>query len=290
MLTDIDHIELLAKANRPASRSPRPFLRWAGSKRGLLSQIVPLLPAAYSRYYEPFLGGGSLATLLQPASASLSDVSEDLINCWQQVRDVPDAIIECLDSWALDKDTYYRLRSTVFDSRVERAAQFIFLNRGAFNGLYRVNRKGQFNVPWGAPKSANIIDKKVICDVAHWLRGSGVTIRHSDFAASLSHARSNDLVFLDPPYHAVTTAGRDFRHYNENLFSWTDQRRLARMAEGARMRGAFVVVTNSYSRDISDLYPNFESRRLLRRSSIAADSRRRDAVSEFAFIGRPNSP
>lgn len=285
MITHVDHNLLLSRARLSTSRPVRPFLRWAGSKRRLLPQIIPHLPQTYSRYYELFLGGGSLSTLLEPPRATLSDVSPELMNCWTQVRDCPSEVLARVRGWALNREMYYSLRAQELADPIDRAAKFIYLNKGAFNGLYRVNRSGVFNVPWGAPKSSAVVDDTNVTAVAQWLSSSKITLRCGPFDQFLPHARRGDLVFLDPPYHSASASQRDFRHYNKDLFSWADQVRLADLADRARRRGAHVLVTNSTSQDIDDLYPNFVRHDLIQHSTMAANSGRRTPVREALFVG-----
>ncbi|MFJ3029252.1 DNA adenine methylase [Curtobacterium sp. NPDC087080] len=270
--------------SRRAKRDVRPFLRWAGSKRRLLPQLVPHLPETFDKYFEPFLGGGSLATLLQPSAGILSDKSAELIETWQTVAASPREVAEKLRAWPLQKEHYYRVRSETPSGPISRAARFIYLNRGAFNGLYRVNSQGRFNVPWGAPKSSTVVHDGLLEAVSIWLRDSELKVLCADFETVMGAAEANDLVFADPPYHAVRPDGRDFRHYNHELFSFEDQVRLAEAARAARDRGATVLVTNSASAQIAALYNDFRVVSLTQTSTIAASSARRQTVIEYLFV------
>lgn len=290
MMNRLDHEKLMADARFSSTRTIRPFLRWAGSKRRLLPQIIPHLPAAYNRYYELFLGGGSLSTLLAPTRATLSDTSPELMNCWRQVSEHPQEIVDRLSSWPLDRARYYDLRAQSFSDPIDSAAKFIYMNKGAFNGLYRVNRRGEFNVPWGAPKSGNVVDEASLFALSSWLRSSNITLGVGSFERFLSHATRGDLVFLDPPYHSVSEHQRDFRHYNKTLFSWGDQVRLANLAEKARQRGAHVLITNSVSQDVRDLYPSFDEYKISQHSTMAAGKEHRMPVREALYVGHVSVP
>ncbi|MCS6578701.1 DNA adenine methylase [Curtobacterium poinsettiae] len=281
----LDKNQLLLEARR-TRRELRPFLRWAGSKRRLLPQLVPFLPDSFDSYFEPFLGGGSLATLLKPTHGVLSDRSSELIHTWRTVSESPLEVLRAIEAWPLEKETYYQVRGQKDLDAITSAARFIYLNRGAFNGLYRVNRQGSFNVPWGAPKSSMVVADGLLESIASWLREPTLQIRCSDFQDVISVASENDLVFADPPYHAVRPDGRDFRHYNHELFSYDDQVRLASEARAARDRGAKVLVTNSASEEIASLYSDFQVVELAQISTIAASSIRRQAVVEYLFVSR----
>jgi len=264
------------------SAVPRPFLRWAGSKQALLQSIVPLLPKSYGRYYEPFLGSGALFFHLKPKRATLTDVSGDLIQVWKAVRDNHSEILEYLRPLVPDRDLYYRIRSSRSEDPTVRSAEFIYLNKTCWNGLYRVNSKGQFNVPYGAPRSDTIIDEENLLECSRVLRGREVSIRQSDFAESLSRVKAEDLVYLDPPY--VTKHNfNGFRDYNEKLFRWEDQIRLADLAERLRRKGAHVVVSNAFHKDILDLYPNFAAHTITRSSTLSSDKAFRGTVAEVVL-------
>lgn len=277
--------DLKVLAKRRSTRQLRPFLRWAGSKQALLPLLVDQLPLRFNAYYEPFLGGGALALLLAPSEAILSDASEALIETWVTLADDPAGVLRLIKGWSFDKETYYRLRATRFSTALERSARFIYLNRGAFNGLYRVNSAGEFNVPWGAPKSSKILDEGVAMAVSQWVRDNDVTILQGDFSTSMDRAGRNDFVFADPPYHAVRADKRDFRHYNGDRFSWEDQERLADASRRAVGRGAQVVVTNSASPEIAELLHDFRRIDVLRRSTLAASSQARRTVVESVYCG-----
>lgn len=277
-LTELE--SLADRANHPLSALPRPFLRWAGSKQRLLRQIVPRLPDSFGTYYEPFLGAGSLFFLLEPRSAILSDSNLDLMRTYRAVRDNPKAILRHLADYdPLDRDAYYRVRDSHFSDRFQSAAQFIYLNRACWNGLYRVNSKGQFNVPYGAPSSANIIDANVLLACSSALNNPGVELLHSDFETAVGSSVAGDFIFLDPPY--VTGHNNNgFIDYNEKLFSWTDQDRLAKKASELQQAGRNVLVTNAYHPDLLDLYPRFNFDVLSRHSTLAGKGSCRKPIEE----------
>jgi DNA adenine methylase len=281
-LRTLDLDELRTRAARPLSFQPRPFLRWAGSKRALLSHIVDVLPRRYATYREPFLGSGSLFFLLQPTRAVLSDSCLELIQTFNAVRDGAESILRHLAPLKRDKEQYYAIRSNLSLDPLERAAQFIYLNKMCWNGLYRVNSRGQFNVPYGAPKTDFTVDAPNLLACSSALKGDSIQIICADFAAAIAEAREGDLVFLDPPY--VTRHNNNgFIDYNETLFSWRDQIRLATQARRLAEVGANVIVTNALHCDVRDLYSDFKVRSIDRASTLASASTKRGRVQEAVY-------
>jgi DNA adenine methylase len=267
------------------SNEPRPFLRWAGSKNSLLSKIVPVLPPRFGSYFEPFLGGGALFFLLQPRRAVLGDTCAELIETFRAVRDDVSSVARFLSPLRPRKDEYYRIRDNRSSTRLKRAAEFIFLNKSCWNGLYRVNSHGEFNVPFGRPKTDFIVERTNLISCSQALRRRGVRLRVADFEAQLDDARPGDLVYLDPPY--VTRHNNNgFVEWNQRLFSWADQERLARAAARLKKRGVNVIVSNANHRDILRLYPTFHSVEVSRRSTLASDKSKRGPVTEILLWSR----
>ena len=287
VLHQIDSEELAARTQQTLSATPRPFLRWAGSKQRLLRQIAPLLPASFNRYYEPFLGGGSLFFCLAPRVATLSDAASELVATYRTVAWRTEEVLKHLAVLdPLDKTQYYRVRAHRSKSASQRAAQFIYLNRAGWNGLYRVNSNGDFNVPYGAPKTSNLVDPTNLRACAKCLRRSQVSLACGDFSAVLKDCAEGDLVFLDPPY--VTGHNNNgFIDYNESIFSWSDQERLAETARALAVRGVHVLVTNAHHDAVLELYPDFEIHLLKRASTLAASVDSRREVREVLL--RPSS-
>jgi DNA adenine methylase len=264
--------------------SARPFLKWAGSKQALLAHIVQFLPDEFGTYYEPFLGAGSVFLHVQPRSARLSDLSAELIGVWQAVKDAPTAIIERLKGLTPDRDEFYRIRGGRSVDPVERAAELIYLNKSCWNGLYRVNSKGEFNVPFGSTTKTVILDADNLRGCAKLLQRDEIMLTCCDFEKSTENAKEGDLVFFDPPY--VTKHNfNGFRDYNEKLFSWSDQERLAREAKRLRGLGAHVIVTNAAYPEIRALYDGFGTYEFERASTLASKSEHRGRVTEVIFHG-----
>ncbi len=277
--TELDFAELRQRAALALSATPRPFLRWAGSKRALLSHIMETMPSSIRTYHEPFLGSASLFFLLRPRRAFLSDSCPELIQTFDAVRENVDAVLRYLRPLKPDRDLFYSIRSDRSTGPFKRAAEFIYLNKTCWNGLYRVNSRGEFNVPYGLPKTDYIVDEANLKACSTALAASGVQLRCGDFGANLREVEKGDLVFLDPPY-VTRHNDNGFIDYNEQLFSWADQVRLARAARDLADRGAHVLVTNAFHGDVLDLYEGFNLVTINRASTLASNATKRSRVSE----------
>ena len=278
------HAERFGLARTRTQAVPlRPFLRWAGGKQWIARQLARLIPPDSGTYYEPFLGGGSLYFAALPTAAVLSDVNPRLIETYQLLKDHPLAVISVLEGWSNDQDSYYRVREMDFGDAIARVAQFIYLNRTCWNGLYRVNRQGKFNVPFGNHGRA-------VFDTSHFLTISNTLkdaeIRCGDFDQVLQQAGPGDFVYLDPPYVASST-NKGFSKYNVETFTWSDQQRLGRTALALAARNCHVLVSNIGKSEIIDLYPGFSHREVSRHSILAASSRFRRITTEFLLASEP---
>lgn len=264
----------------------RPFLRWAGSKRLLLKHLIPYIPATYSKYYEPFLGGGSMFFYLGPKNAEISDASSPLIETYRAVRKHENKLLKILKPLKPSKKQFIEWRAYSPRSSVGHAAQFIFLNKACWNGLYRVNSSGAFNVPYGWPRTNFVINSENLERCAQQLRRKQISIKCQDFGAIEDRVRKGDFVFLDPPY--VTSHNMNgFVDWNESLFSWQDQIRLSAMAKRLVRKGANVLITNADHKDVESLYEGFGRSRLKRSTTLASDTSRRGTTSEAIFFGGP---
>jgi len=259
--------------------SPRPFLRWAGSKRWLVPVLLARRPEEIGTYYEPFLGGGSLFFALQPRSAVLSDALSPLVETYRAVRDNPTAVIGHLRRMKPDRELFEAVRKRHGRGAYRRAADFIYLNRTGWNALYRVNSRGQYNVPYGRPKTDRLIDEANLKTCAQLLAQPDVEVLTTDFEDAVSGANAGDLIFFDPPY--VTGHNNNgFVDYNEQLFRWSDQKRLARLANELNAGGVHVIVTNAQHDAVLELYAGFRSESVSRWSTIAGAKESRGPVSE----------
>lgn len=257
-----------------------PFLKWAGGKRWLTSAYGNLLPASYERYYEVFLGGGAVFFSMRPQLATLSDLNDQLIECYSVLRDEWQNVVEQLHYHHLNhsKDYYYKIRDSKPRKLGERAAQFIYLNRTCWNGLYRVNLKGEFNVPIGT-KTNVLLEADNFEALSALLQKTELLA--SDFEEVIDKARSGDFIFADPPY-TVRHNFNGFVKYNEKIFHWEDQIRLRDCLVRASNRGCLVLLTNAHHPSVIELYENdFELISLSRSSVIAANSKNRGMYEEL---------
>ncbi len=263
----------------PAPPRARPFLKWAGGKTQLLGEILARVPKRFGTYHEPFLGGGAVFFALTPARAILSDVNADLIGTYTAVRDDVDALVRELTHHAAEEEHFYQVRAQqpAMMSDVASAARTIFLNRTCFNGLYRVNRRGEFNVPFG--RYAN----PTICDVGNLTAASKalghVELRVESVFDMGTRVRRGDFVYLDPPYDPVSKTA-SFTSYAQHGFGRQEQARLADLFRELARRGAYVLLSNSDTKLINDLYKDFHIERVYARRAINARADRRGPVSE----------
>lgn len=259
---------------------PDPFLKWAGGKRWLVGR-QHWQPEQYRSYVEPFLGGGSVFFALEPACGILNDRNKELMNMYRVLRDSPEQLREELQEHQRLHSArhYYDVRAATLDDRLERAARFLYLNRACWNGLYRVNRNGEFNVPKGT-KDKVFFETDDYAGASRALRK--VKLRSTDFEKIIDKAEAGDFVFVDPPY-TVKHNLNGFVRYNERIFSWADQERLAGAVERASRRGCLVAVTNADHESVRELYDFAEYSPLTRSSVLAADARKRVPTTEALF-------
>lgn len=265
---------------KDSNKIVKPFLRWPGGKQWLAIRLAELVPSKCNKYFEPFLGGGSLFFATRPKSASLGDLNERLIETYIAVRDKPLDVINVLSEWPNSKDIYYKIRSQIFPDNIQRAAQTIYLSKTCWNGLYRVNRKGHFNVPFGNHKRP-VFDEKNILGASQILQNA--ELNSCDFEDLVISAEFGDFVYLDPPY-TVLHYKNCFCRYNDRLFSWSDQLRLAKVAHNLAEKGCSVLVSNADHPEVIKLYHGFKYYKLSRHSILAADPSRRCKTHEALFI------
>lgn len=243
-------------------RSLSPFVKWAGGKRQLLSQIRERMPKEYNNYYEPFIGGGAVLFELQPEQAIINDINIALVNAYRQICDNPELFInevQHLDSemWEDGKKYYYSLRERYNDKLmqeeldVELAALFVFINKHCFNGLYRVNGKGLFNVPYNNSRKESI-DEDAIRDISSYLKN--VEILEGDFQAACAQAKKGDFVFIDSPYAPLNPTS--FESYTKEGFDIESHKRLADLYDELTERGCYCMLTNHNTELINELYGN----------------------------------
>lgn len=272
--------------------TPAPILKWAGGKSRLLSQLVPMLPVGVSarRHLEPFVGGGALFFAQRPARAVLSDANAHLCTTYEVVRDDVEAVIERLRELAASHSTerYYALRARYNQDALEppeRAALFIYLNKTCFNGLHRVNKRGEFNVPAGRYERPRILDEQGLRVASRQLRRADV--RCSGFEAVLEHAQAGDFIYFDPPYVPVSRTS-SFTGYAAQGFSSDDQRRLRDVFGELDRRGCALLLSNSATREVRALYEGYVIDEVSTQRSISC--RQRGAVKELVVRNYGSGP
>ena len=237
----------------------QPFLKWAGGKRQLVPVIRQYIPHKFNLYFEPFVGAGAILFDLQPRTSLINDANAELINCYRVIKDDPEALIAHARQHKNTNEYFYRLRRIDREdafknlSPLERASRIIFLNKTCYNGLFRVNSQGQFNVPFGNYTNPVIVDEIVIRAVSRYLNEAQVEISNEDFQIALSGASRGDFVYLDPPYDPLSDTS-SFTGYNLNSFNKDEQRRLRDVCDDLTTRGCKVLLSNSATDFIRDLY------------------------------------
>ncbi len=261
---------------------PKPPIKWAGGKGQLLFQLAPLFPEAFDVYHEPFLGGGAVFFHLKPARAVLMDNNRELMGFYRVVRDELDALLESLNGHRNEAAYYYAVRGIDPETLppVERASRFLYLNKTGFNGLWRVNRRGLHNVPFGRHKNPKYADVDNLRWVSAALRQA--EIRCGDFRLAGQWVARGDFVYLDPPYHPLS-ATANFTAYSATSFGMEDQERLATMFREMAEAGCRVMLSNSDTPFIRQLYREFDIRTVTARRVINCRASGRGPVSELVI-------
>lgn len=253
----------------------RPFLKWAGGKGRLLARILPYVPARFENYHEPFLGGGAMFFAVRTrmaGTAHLHDLNDKLANVWRVVQQDPAGLLDAMRFYRAQdsKDFYYEQRSAEPPTLVGQAAWFVYVNQTAWNGLWRVNKWGQFNVPWG-DRAFRGIDEQTLYRVSDALIGA--TITAEDFRVTLEKPQAGDFVYLDPPYLPISDTSK-FHLYTEKRFRAPDLRELATLCHDLTDRGVHWIMSNRDHPGLHDLFPHNDIVRFTTRRSVAAQNRR----------------
>ncbi|NOS68449.1 MAG: Dam family site-specific DNA-(adenine-N6)-methyltransferase [Verrucomicrobia bacterium] len=256
----------------------KPFLRWAGSKRKLLSKIQPYWKPSFARYVEPFMGSACLFFAINPKRALLNDINADLVGTFLSIRDDPQSVFDQLRKIPLGKRSYYRVRKqTELQNEAERSARFLFLNRFCFNGIYRTNGKGEFNVPFAREGTGNL---PTMLDLMEWSRILKKTcIRSEDFEETLDRTRKGDFVYLDPPY--ALDNRRIFRQYGPQTFGLNDLDRLSKALRRINRRGVRFVLSYAYCTEALDYFGEWRMRKVFTQRNVAGFSRHRRKAAEI---------
>ena len=265
----------------------RPLLKWAGGKRQLLPEIQRLYPREFGTYFEPFVGAGAVLFDLQPRRAVINDANEELINCYHVVRSDPEELIKLAAEHERNDSAEYFYELRALDREpglkalpdVVRAARVIYLNKTCYNGLYRVNKQGYFNVPYRHHvRTPQIVDPEVIRAVSRYLNDARVEIKRGDYAAAVDAVRAGDFVYLDPPYDPVSQTS-SFTSYAAGGFGEEEQRALKRLCDDLDERGCRVLLSNSDTDFVRELFRN------RRRYTLSEVKARRNINSKGALRG-----
>ena len=265
-----------------------PFLKWPGGKRWVLKKLPEVFSIQFNNYYEPFLGSGAVFFHLCPEKSVLSDVNEELINLFTQMRDHPQELAKQLQAHQKkhSKTYYYEIRDKDYVSPMERAGRFLYLNRTCFNGMYRENKNGKFNVPIGT-KDNCIYDIDKFEHYSNALKNA--ELMTCDFRSTIKKAESGDLLFVDPPYTIGQAQQNSFIKYNSKLFSWNDQEDLCSEIVAARNRGVIIISTNAYCDELLEMYKKegFYVQPIEKKSTISGVIDKRRKTTELLITSFP---
>lgn len=264
----------------------QPFLKWAGGKRQLLRDINKYIPQKITTYYEPFLGGGAVLFHLQPKKAVVNDFNKELINVYIVIRDNVEELIEDLKKHKNKPEYFYAIRqldrSPGYDeiSNTERASRIIYLNKTCYNGLFRVNKNGEFNAPFGRYKNPNIVNDIVLRAVSKYLNTNNIRILNTDFQEALKGARKGAFVYFDPPYYPISDSS-NFTGYTLDGFDKKDHIRLRNLCDNLNEREIKFLLSNSSSPFILDLYKHYKIEFVKANRNINSNAAKRGEINEI---------
>jgi DNA adenine methylase len=269
---------------------PRPFIKWVGGKRQLIPQLSQYFPTTFNKYIEPFVGGGAIFFYLLPQKSVLMDINAELINTYQVIKHKVEELIESLQQHKNEKEYFYEVRA--WDrapeefrrlDKVERASRTIFLNKTCYNGLFRVNKKNQFNTPFGRYKNPTICDEFNLRAVNVALKNTKIHL--GDFSESITFAQSGDFVYLDCPYHPVSDTA-NFTSYTKDDFGLAEQKRLKKVYSELDKKGCTVLLSNSYTPFILELYKEYKIHVVHAKRAVNCDPTKRGKVREVLISNK----
>lgn len=267
-----------------------PVVKWVGGKRQIIDQIIRRVPDTYCTYYEPFLGGGAVLFKLQPVKVVASDINIELINLYQVIKNNVEELINDLKRHKNEEEYYYMIRGLDRNKNkynkltpVQRASRIIFLNKTCFNGLFRVNKAGEFNTPFGSYKNPNIVNEAVLRAVSVYFNRAEVTLTSRDFEEVLAKARKGDFAYLDPPYDPVSKTAY-FTDYNKGGFDSSEQIRLKTVCDKLDRKGVKFLLSNSATAFIKDLYRDYHIEVIQAKRPINSRADKRGAIDEVLVM------
>ena len=266
----------------------RPFVKWAGGKRQIIDKLIKYAPKKFNKYYEPFVGGGAFLFELEPKYAVINDYNIELINVYNCIKDKNKykKVLKILDDYEIknSKEFYYEIRNMDRDkslynklSDIEKCARTIYLNKACFNGLYRVNSKNEFNVPFNQKEKVNTYDKDNVELISLYLRNNDITILNGDFEDAVKSAKANDFIYFDPPYDSDTDT---FTSYTNNGFNRDDQIRLSEVFKKLDKKGCYVMLSNHNTKLINELYRDYNIHVIMAKRNINSNGKGRGTIEE----------
>ena len=275
----------------------KPFVKWAGGKRQIINKLKELVPSEFDTYYEPFVGGGALLFELSPKKAVINDYNKELMNVFECIKDSLKFEKMCKElnhhEAMHSEEYYYDIRNLDRDKKkfdrlsdYKRAARTIYLNKACFNGLYRVNSKGQFNVPYGKKKSINTYEGQNLGIICGYLNYNDIKIMSVDFEEAVKDAKKGDFIYFDPPYDSDSNI---FNSYTESGFGKDEQRRLARVYRELSDRGCYVMLSNHNTELVNELYKDFNIHVIEAKRNINSNGKKRGNVEEVIITNYVNN-
>ena len=260
-----------------------PIVKWVGGKRQLMLELLKNMPETYNRYFEPFIGGGALFFELQPQNGYISDMNEELINLYTVVRDDVYELIDALNKHKVSKEYFLKIRNLDRTEKynklsdIEKASRFIYLNRTCFNGMYRVNSQGQFNVPFGNYKNPRIVDAENLINCSNLLKNTEICC--ADFSKILNKVQKCDFVYFDPPYVPLNETS-SFTSYTKDGFDLDMQFKLIDVCDKLDSMGVMFMLSNSDTKLVNELYSNYEIKKVFASRAINANGNGRGKITE----------
>ncbi len=271
----------------------RPFLKWAGGKRQIIAELLKHVPDQFQTYFEPFLGGGAMLFALQPSKAVINDINPEIVNCYLCVCHKPDQLVSQLRTFHNDEHMFYAIRQIDRDpasyaqlTPVESAARIIYLNKTCYNGLYRVNKHGQFNVPFGHYANPAIVDEAAIFAAGQYLNDADMTFLCGDFAQAMSTAQQGDFAYLDPPYAPVSKTA-SFTSYAKEKFGTEQQYQLRSLVDRLHQHRVQFLLSNHPSDFINQLYAGYQTTRIDAKRAINSRGDKRGTIQELLVWNYP---
>ena len=274
----------------PKNKLVAPVVKWVGGKRQIIDQIFQYIPKNISTYYEPFFGGGAVLFELQPKKAVINDINKELINLYEVIKNNTEELLEDLKTHKNDEEYFYYVRELDRDKAsynsltpVQKASRIIFLNKTCYNGLFRVNKSGEFNAPFGRYKNPNIVNEITIRAVSNYFKKADITFMSKDFAEVLKGARKGAFVYLDPPYDPVSDTA-SFTGYDKGGFNRDEQIRLKNVCDKLNEKGIRFLLSNSATDFIKDLYADYRIEIVKAKRAINSNGDKRGEIDEVLVM------